>query len=332
MVPVSTSAEILKRLRMPIRAEMKVFQQYFRNQMRSNVFLLNLILRYLLRQKGKQIRPLLVLLSAKASGGITERTYIGATMVEILHTATLIHDDVVDQADERRGMASIRKVWKNKAAVLVGDYLLSQGLLIAVENESYDFLKVTSEAVKRMSEGELRQIQRATLLELDEESYFDVIRRKTASLIATCCEIGALSANAPKELSDQLRRYGEALGIAFQIRDDILDYLSRSPVLGKPIGNDVQEQKVTLPLIYALSNAPEKERERILSLIRKKKIHSKNFSIVQQFVQRYNGIAYADNVAREYAQKAKQYLDILPPSEAQQALKELTDFVISREL
>ncbi len=330
MTTPTSTATLLQSLRQPILRELEQFNEYFRKQLRSHVFLLDLILRYLIRQKGKQIRPLLVFLSAKAAGEITERTYIGATMVELLHTATLVHDDVVDQAEVRRGMASIRAVWKNKAAVLVGDFLLARGLLIAVENHAYDLLQVTSQAVKRMSEGELRQMQRAKLLELDEQSYFDVIRDKTASLIATCCEIGALSAGASPEVRQHLREYGEAVGTAFQIRDDLLDFLSQPSILGKPIGNDVQERKITLPLLYALRTAPAKERRRVLKMIKRSQRNGKMFTEIQQFVQEYGGIHYANQVAEQLITQAKTHLATLPPSNARTALETFADFVLQR--
>ncbi len=326
-----STSELLHLLRQPIKEELQRFAPYFREQMRSKVFFLDLILRYLLRQKGKQIRPLLVFLSARAAGAITERTYVGATMVELLHTATLVHDDVVDQAEVRRGMASVRAVWKNKVAVLVGDFLLARGLLIAIESHAYDLLEVTSHAVKRMSEGELRQMQRAKLMELDEDSYFAVIRDKTASLIATCCEIGARSAGASPDTCEHLRQYGEAVGMAFQIRDDLLDFLGKPNILGKPIGNDLQEGKITLPLLYALNAAPRKESKRVLRLVKHhQRSNGKALQEILAFVHRYGGIEYANQVAEQFIQRAKEHLTHLPLSNAREALELFADFVLQR--
>lgn len=298
--------------------------------MKSKVGLIDLIARYIIRQKGKKIRPLLVLLSAKLSGGINERSYRGAVLVELLHTATLIHDDVVDNADKRRNFWSINKVFKNKVSVLMGDYLLARGLMLAVEYEDFDFLKVITKAVKRMSEGELLQIQKTRKLDINEETYFQVISDKTASLIETCCLIGALSATENKEYQDALKTYGYNLGMSFQIRDDILDFEGQSFLLGKPIGGDIKEKKITLPLIYSLNKVDKKESD----LIRSKIKNNNNKSTVKEiieFVRRNNGIEYAYQVSLKFAEKAKNSLSVFNDSEVKSALETLVDFVTERK-
>ncbi|MGH2574309.1 MAG: polyprenyl synthetase family protein, partial [Ignavibacteria bacterium] len=248
----------LKKISQPIQNELDEFKKEFRLAMKSKVTLIDLISKYILRQKGKKIRPILVLLSARLCGEINYRTYIGATLVEMLHTATLIHDDVVDDAKIRRGFPSINAVWKNKIAVLMGDYLLSRGLLHALENNEYNFLQITSRAVKRMSEGELLQIQKNRRLNVDEETYFKIISDKTASLITACCELGASSSTGNKEIIKLLSDFGENIGIAFQLRDDVLDYVGKKKIMGKSSGSDLKEKKFTLPLIHALNNSSKK--------------------------------------------------------------------------
>jgi octaprenyl-diphosphate synthase len=290
----------------------------------------DLIARYIIRQKGKKIRPLLVLLSAKISGGITERTYRGALLVELLHTATLVHDDVVDNADKRRGFWSVNKVFKNKAAVLMGDYLLSRGLMIAVEGKDYDFLGVITNSVRRMSEGELLQIQKTRKLDIDEETYFKVISDKTASLLETCCEIGALSAAQNEVYSSAMKKFGDSIGIAFQIRDDILDYEGKSSLIGKPIGGDIKEKKITLPLIYSLDQVSNGEASKIKNLIKNGNDKDSIKKIIE-FVQRHKGIEYAFNTAHAYSLKAKESLKVFPDSPAKLALEALVDFIIERK-
>ncbi|HQY21442.1 MAG TPA: polyprenyl synthetase family protein, partial [Ignavibacteria bacterium] len=246
----------LKTISRPVQKELDIFDKKFSASLKSKVALIDLITKYILKQKGKKIRPVLVLLSAKLCGEINERSYIAANLVELLHTATLIHDDVVDDAKTRRGIASLNAVWKNKASVLIGDYLLSKGLLTAIDNKEFEFLKLTSEAVKSMSEGELLQIQKARNFDATEETYFRIISDKTASLIKTCCKLGAMSTAENKDMVDKLGVYGENIGIAFQLTDDILDYTGRKKLLGKSTGNDLKEKKFTLPLIISLKNAP----------------------------------------------------------------------------
>ncbi len=312
----------------PLQAELTAFNLHFKEALKSKVPLVDLVTKYLLRQKGKKIRPLLVMLSAQICGGINERSFRGATLVEMLHTATLIHDDVVDEAKERRGLPSINAVWKNKVAVLMGDYLLSRGLMLAVESEDFDFLRVITASVKRMSEGELRQIHKTRKLDIDEKSYFQIISDKTASLISTCCEIGARSATDDENKIKALVDYGENLGIAFQIKDDILDYKGKSKITGKPLGGDIKEKKITLPLIHALSLADEKERQSIIKKI-KKSTRGNNLQDILNFVDKYEGIEFSYKVAEEYAGKAKEALSIFEP-ETRTSLELLTDFVLLR--
>lgn len=320
----------LSEITQPIKPELEKFKDQFKRSMKSDVGLVDLIARYLIRQKGKKIRPLLVLLSAKVSGGINERTYRGATLVELLHTATLIHDDVVDNADKRRGFWSINAIFKNKAAVLMGDYLLSRGLMIAVEGKDFDFLGVITNTVKRMSEGELLQIQKTRKLDIDEKTYFKIISDKTASLLETCCEIGALSGSDNPEYHKAMREFGESIGMAFQIRDDILDYEGTTNIIGKPVGGDIKEKKITLPLIYSLNQVSKDEAARIRKII---KNGSKKESVkeVINFVREQKGIDYALDTAHSYSQKAKELLQIFPGSQSKLALEALVDFIIDRK-
>ncbi len=319
----------LKKITSPINDELEIFQKKFSGILKSKVALIDLITKYILRQKGKKIRPILVLLSAKLCGNLNERTYIAANLVELLHTATLIHDDVVDEAKTRRGLASINAVWKNKAAVLIGDYLLSKGLLISLENREYDFLQTTSEAVKRMSEGELLQIQKARNFDATEETYFKVISDKTASLIKTCCKLGALSAINDKKKIDSLSEFGENLGIAFQLRDDLLDYIGRKKLLGKSTGNDLKEKKFTLPLIKSLSNATSKKANEIMKLI--KSDSRKKFDEVYLFVSEFGGLDYTQNKIQHFADISKKSLEIFHDCDSKSSLLELVQFVSERE-
>jgi len=320
----------LKEISSPIKSELERFDDIFKAALHSNVGLVDLVARYIIRQKGKKIRPLLVLLSAKISGGVTERTYRGATLVELLHTATLIHDDVVDDADKRRGMWSINALFKNKVAVLMGDYLLSRGLMISVEGKDYDFLGVTTNAVKRMSEGELLQIQKTRKLDIDEETYFKVISDKTASLLETCCSIGALSTTENKDYIEAMRNFGHSLGMSFQIRDDILDYEGKSNLIGKPIGGDIKEKKITLPLIYSLNNVSKNEASRIRKILKNGNDKTK-VKEVMQFVHENKGIEYALEVAHKYSNDAKESLNIFSDSQTKIAMQTLVDFVTDRK-
>jgi octaprenyl-diphosphate synthase len=319
----------IKKISQPIQDELGEFRKEFRASMRSKVALIDLISKYLLNQKGKKIRPILVLLSAKLCGEINSRTYIGATLVEMLHTATLIHDDVVDDASTRRGFPSINAVWKNKIAVLMGDYLLSRGLLHALENSEFDFLQITSRAVKRMSEGELLQIQKNRKLAVNEETYFKIISDKTASLITACCEIGAASTTENKNNIKQLSEFGENVGIAFQLRDDVLDYIGKKKIMGKSSGSDLKEKKFTLPLIHALKNSSKKESKEIIDLI-KDGSYSKSKNIVFGFIKEYKGIDYTINKTQEFCGNAKSKIDSFKPSETKETLINFVDFIAER--
>lgn len=320
----------LNAIAQPIEGHIKEFRRFFRESMNSRMLLLDIVVRYILRQKGKQVRPILVLLAANVAGGVSRRSYVAATMVELLHTATLVHDDVVDEAEERRGLPSINAVWKNKISVLVGDYLLSRGLLVAVEHEEFAFLKITSETVRRMSEGELLQIQKSRKLDIQEEEYFRIISDKTASLIGSCCELGAASATDDPGARLALRTYGEMVGIAFQIRDDIFDYVSSGATIGKPTGNDLKERKLTLPLIYSMNQAPRKESKRILTLIKKGEESEERSRTVREFVTQYGGLVYAEKTAVEYCARAREAIAPFPESDAKRSLLGFVEFALNR--
>ncbi|MBS3945590.1 MAG: polyprenyl synthetase family protein [Melioribacter sp.] len=312
-----------------IQNELDQFNVFFKQSLKSKVGLLDLVTRYILKQKGKKVRPVLVLLSSKLAGEVNERSYRGAILVELLHTATLVHDDVVDNAETRRSFPSINAVWKNKVAVLMGDYLLARGLMLAVEGNDFDFLKVITNTVKRMSEGELLQISKTRKLDNDEETYFRIISDKTASLLTTCCEIGARASTTDEQKILALKNYGENLGIAFQIRDDILDYIGTTKLFGKPLGGDIREKKLTLPLIYTLKNSSSDDSKHIIKLIKNggKKLDVKD---VIEYVKKSGGIDYAEKVSREYAQKAIDSLAIFDKSEIRVALESLVQFVVDR--
>lgn len=318
----------LSEIQRPVASELADFRRYFREAMRSKVGLLDKVTQYMLRQKGKEMRPLLVLLSAKVCGEVNETSFRAAALVELLHSATLVHDDVVDVAEKRRGMFSVNALWKNKVAVLFGDFLLSRGLLLALEYNDYDLLHAMSDAVRRMSEGELLQIEKSRHLDIDEETYFRIISDKTASLIAACTTSGALSTTTDPEAIDRMRRMGEKLGLAFQIRDDLFDFGVED--VGKPIGIDLQEKKMTLPLIYALREADRSDRNRIMQIVRKKKKDRSDIREVAQFVERRGGIAYARARMSELADEARALLLPFAPSEARTALLGLVDYTVER--
>jgi len=323
------SESSLDRIREPVIQELKKFDSVFREAMRSQVALVYLITRYILRQKGKRVRPMLVMLSAKLCGEINDSTYRAATLIELLHSATLVHDDVVDDADTRRGFASINAVWKNKVAVLMGDYLLSRGLLLSLQYRDYYFLNSTSFAVKRMSEGELLQIQKSRHLNIDEATYIKIISDKTASLFSACTDIGAASTTEDPDKRNLLKAYGENVGLAFQIRDDLLDYLGRKSILGKPIGGDIKEKKLTLPLIYALHQSGHHEARQALSFVRKG-ANQKDVTWIVDFVQKNGGIEYALRKAEQFAADARACLSSFPDSPEKQSLLQLVRFVIER--
>ncbi|MCO6461774.1 MAG: polyprenyl synthetase family protein [Saprospiraceae bacterium] len=319
----------LDQIKQPVREELKEFEKHFRNSMKSNVALLDKIMFYIIQRKGKQIRPIFVFLSAKAAGGCTDTTFNAASLIELLHTATLVHDDVVDESMERRSFFSINALWKNKVAVLVGDYLLSQGLLLAVNNSEFESLRIVAKAVKDMSEGELMQIEKARKLDIKEEIYFEIIRQKTASLIAAACEAGSASAGVDKTISDRFRLFGEKVGIAFQIKDDLFDYGTKD--VGKPVGIDIKEKKMTLPLIYALQQADRPEKRHIINLI---KNHSKNPKAVKEvidFVHKSGGMNYAEKKMMEFCDEATTILRGIADNEASHALESLIKYVIQRE-
>ncbi len=297
--------------------------------MRSHVPLLDRITFYIVKRKGKQIRPLLVLLCAKLHGQIGEATYTGASLVELLHTATLVHDDVVDEADKRRGFFSINALWKNKVAVLVGDYLLSKGLLLALENGQHQSLELLSRAIKEMSEGELLQIEKTRLLDIEEDTYFKIIRGKTASLIAAACAIGAASAGATSEEVSQMRSFGEKMGMAFQIRDDLFDYGDKD--VGKPLGIDIKEKKLTLPLIYALRNASRTEQKKYKKLIRRYSDNKRKVAELIRFVHESGGMEYTRKTMHRFSEEALSLLHKFPNNAARSSLEKLLLFVTSRE-
>ncbi len=318
----------LKDIQAPVASEMEEFERKFRQSMKSKVMLLDKITGYIVRRKGKQMRPLFVFLSAGATGQITESTYRGASLIELLHTATLVHDDVVDNADQRRGFFSINALWKNKIAVLVGDFLLAKGMLLSMENNDIDLLRITTEPVKEMSEGELMQMAKSKTLDITEEIYFEVIRQKTASLIKSCCKVGACSSGADDELVEQMGEFGLAVGMAFQIKDDLFDYGTFE--IGKPRGIDIIEKKLTLPLIYALSKADRSKKKHIKKLIKNAEKKPKLVSEVIDFVKSSGGIEYAIAIMEEYHNKAKKILHSFPESTYRSSLEDLVQFTIER--
>lgn len=323
------SLHTLNDITFPIQDDLKIFRDFFREQTDTDIYLLDKIMRYLLRQKGKEIRPTLVFMSARMFGEVDRRSYIAATMIELLHTATLIHDDVVDEADKRRGFLSINKLWKNKAGVLLGDFLLSKGLLIALDNEEYRMLQILSSAVKEMSEGELRQLKTAKLFNMTEERYFQIISEKTASLISACCECGASAATDDKEIAATMRQIGMNIGIAFQIKDDLFDYGLDD--VGKPKRNDIQERKVTLPLIKAFDNASFTETLTIRRLMKKRKKTDKDVNRIVEFVHEKNGLENAKKSMNVFAEKALNQLHELPVERGLKDFENLVTFITNRK-
>lgn len=317
-------------IRAPIVEEMKKFEPFFRSSMKTRVPMLDIITNYIIRRKGKQMRPMFVFLSAKLNGEINDSTYTAAALIELLHTATLVHDDVVDDAHERRGFFSINALWKNKVSVLVGDYFLSRGLLLAINNSEYELLKIISEAVKEMSEGELLQIEGARKLNVDEEQYYEIIKKKTASLIASCLAGGAASVGANEETVAKMKQFGEYTGIAFQIKDDIFDY-QKNGMIGKPTGNDIKERKLTLPIIHVLEKIGDSEKRRIISIVRKHNKNSKKVGEVIDMVEKNGGLKYAAEVMNDYKDKAIAVLSEFPDNEAKIALTEMVNYTISRK-
>ncbi len=317
-------------IREPIKEEMKKFEPYFREQLKTKIPLLDIITNYLLRRKGKQMRPMLVFLSAKLNGQISESTYVAATLIELLHTATLIHDDVVDETYQRRGIFSINALWKSKIAVLVGDFFLSKGLTTALNTDQIGVLKVVSEAVKEMSEGELLQIEKSRKLDITEDVYYDIIRKKTATLIAACTRSGALSVDSSETQLNAMKDFGENLGIAFQIKDDLFDYESNG-LIGKPTGNDIKEKKLTLPLIYSLQKTDSKTRRQILTKIRRHHKKERKVQEIVAFVKTSGGLEYTKEQMYKYAQKAIEALSIYPEDSTKEAMIKMVDFTIKRK-
>jgi len=320
----------IDQIKAPIASYIEEFEKHFRDSMKSPVPLLTTITRYIIRRKGKQMRPMFVFLSAKICGEVNQSTYHAASLIELLHTATLIHDDVVDDSNERRGFFSLNALWKNKIAVLVGDYLLSRGLLLSLDNEEYHLLKIVSNATREMSEGELLQIEKARKLDIEEPVYFEIIRKKTASLIASCCAAGAASVGADKETIEKMRLFGEYVGIAFQIKDDLFDY-EKNRTTGKPNGIDIKEKKMTLPLIYMLSKMSWLEKRKAMSIVRR---HNNEPHRVAELIDKVNksgGIDYAAGKMREYQQKAMSLLYTMPESPSRSSLEQLVVFTTERK-
>jgi octaprenyl-diphosphate synthase len=320
----------IDQIKAPVLREMEEFEGKFLDSMKSSVPLLDKITHYIVKRKGKQLRPLFVFLSAKACGDITESTYRAASLIELLHTATLVHDDVVDDSNLRRGFFSVNALWKNKIAVLVGDYLLSRGLLLSVDNNEHRLLGIVSNAVREMSEGELLQIEKARRLDIAEPVYFDIIRQKTASLIASCCASGAVTAKASEADIARMRLFGELTGIAFQIKDDLFDFGSDENI-GKPTGIDIKEKKMTLPLIYALNHASTSEKRKIISIMKNHNENPEKVAEVIAFVKQSGGIAYTQEKMTEYKNKAIEELRKFPETEARNSLEQLVIYTTERK-
>jgi len=323
-------ANIVEEIKKPIVQEMKLFEQKFYESMQSNVPLLDKVTRFIVTTKGKQMRPMFVFLCAKLVGNVNEKTFRGASMIELIHTATLVHDDVVDESFKRRNFFSINALWKNKIAVLVGDYLLSKSVLLSTDHKDFDLLAVISRTIREMSEGELLQLEKARKLDITEEVYYEIIRQKTATLIAACCEIGVLSNNVDENLAKKMMDFGTFTGMAFQIKDDLFDYLS-SNVIGKPVGIDIKEQKMTLPLIHTLKNASEKDQKYYFDTIKRFNNNPKRVKELIEFVKNSGGLDYAITVMKEFQQKAKNILDEFSDSEAKHSLSLMLDYVIERK-
>jgi octaprenyl-diphosphate synthase len=323
--------KVTEQIKNPIYEEMERFEKKFTDSMSSNVSLLNRITHFIVNRKGKQMRPMFVFLTAKllGDGAITERTYRGASVIELIHTATLVHDDVVDDSNQRRGFFSINALWKNKIAVLVGDYLLSKGLLLCINNEDFDLLKIISVAVKEMSEGELLQIEKARNLDITEDIYFEIIRQKTATLLAACCAMGAQSVSQDKDTVEKMRSFGTLLGMAFQIKDDLFDYGETK--IGKPTGIDIKEQKMTLPLIYAINNVSKKDRNWLIHSVKKYNTDKKRVKKVIEFVKDSGGLEYAQKKMEAFQKDALDILMTFPKNDYRDSLELMVNYVITRK-
>lgn len=319
----------MEELKKYLTDDLKQFEITFNQAVESNVSLLDSIMKYIVKTKGKQLRPMFVILSGKVCGRVSEQTYRAASLVELLHTATLVHDDVVDDSDQRRGYFSINALWKNKIAVLVGDYLLSKGLILSLESKDFKILEILTHAVKEMSEGELLQVEKARRLDITEQVYFEIIRCKTASLISCACGAGAYSANQNLEESEHLKSFGEKVGIAFQIKDDLFDYGKAD--IGKPTGNDIKEKKMTLPLIYTINNCDKATKSRIISIFKNPKKNKGEIGYIIDVVKAHKGIEYAENKMAQYIEEAFEILDFFPDSEAKEYLRKLVNYTVERK-
>ena len=323
-------SNIIEEIKRPITTEMKLFEEKFYESMKRSVPLLDKVTRFIVTTKGKQMRPMFIFLCAKLLGEVNSKTYRGASMIELIHTATLVHDDVVDESFKRRNFFSINALWKNKIAVLVGDYLLSKSVLLSTDHKDYDLLSVISRTIREMSEGELLQLEKARKLDITEEVYYEIIRQKTATLIAACCEIGVLSNGADEVLAKKMQDFGTYTGMAFQIKDDLFDYLS-SNIIGKPVGIDIKEQKMTLPLIHTLKNASESDRKYYFNTIKRYNNDKNRVKALIDFVKKSGGLDYAIGVMKDFQQKAKNILDEFPDSDAKKSLLLMLDYVIERK-
>lgn len=320
----------IKDIKQPVSKEMALFESKFKNSLKTSVPLLDKIMHYIIKRKGKQMRPLFVFLTAKLFNNVNESTYTAASLIELLHTATLVHDDIIDEANFRRGVFSINALWKNKISVLVGDFLLSRGLLLAVENEQFQLLKIMSTAVKEMSEGELLQIEKTRRLDITEEVYFEIIKKKTAALISACCEAGAASTNAHKNDILKMRTFGEKAGIAFQIKDDLFDY-TQNPLIGKPTGIDIREKKMTLPLIHTLNNSDKKSKTFIINTIKNDSKNSRKVEQIINIVKEKKGLEYAKNKMNLFVNEALEILKEFENNESKSSLINLVEYVVKRE-
>ena len=320
----------IKDIKQPVSKEIALFESKFKNSLKTSVPLLDKIMHYIIKRKGKQMRPLFVFLTAKLFNNVNESTYTAASLIELLHTATLVHDDIIDEANFRRGVFSINALWKNKISVLVGDFLLSRGLLLAVENEQFQLLKIMSTAVKEMSEGELLQIEKTRRLDITEEVYFEIIKKKTAALISACCEAGAASTNAHKNDILKMRTFGEKAGIAFQIKDDLFDY-TQNPLIGKPTGIDIREKKMTLPLIYTLNNSDKKTKAFIINTIKNDSKNSRKVEQIINIVKEKKGLEYAKNKMNLFVNEALEILKEFENNESKSSLIKLVEYVVKRE-
>jgi octaprenyl-diphosphate synthase len=312
-----------------IERELKLFEEKFKDAVKSNVSMLDRIMRYVVKRKGKQLRPMFVFLAARLFGEAKESTYRAASLVELLHTATLVHDDVVDDSIERRGFFSVYALWKNKASVLVGDYLLAKGLLLSLEHDDFQILKYLSNAVRQMSEGELLQMEKSRSLNLDENVYFEIIKSKTASLLAAACAAGAWSTTEDKDTAERMRIFGEKVGIAFQIKDDLFDYTSQD--VGKPTGNDIKEKKLTLPLIYALNNVDKETKSKMIYIIKNENTRKAKVQYIIDVVERNGGIEYTNQKMAVYKKEALDLLYSFPQSDIRDGFEELVNFVTDRK-